>query len=87
MDEKTMREIATAISKGVVPATNGLMYVLIALIHKLVEKDLLSEDEVKNMLDLLADTLKRSGEACETEKAIVEKTRTFLFSERARLRE
>ena len=82
MDEKTMREIVTIMSKGVVPATNGLIYVLIALMHKLVEKDVLSNDDVGNMLDLLEDTLTRSGEACETEKAIIEKVRTLLFSER-----
>ena len=82
MDEKTMLDIATIVSKGVVPSTNGLIYVLIALMHKLLEKDVLSDNDVRSMLDLLEDTIKRSGEACETEKAIVEKIRTTLFPER-----
>ena len=87
MDEKTMRDIATIVSRGaVVPATNGLLYVLIALIHKLVEKEVLSNDDVRSMLDLLEDTIQQSDEASETEKAIVEKTPDyFVLREKARL--
>ena len=51
---QTMAElVAAGLSETVVPTTESLMYVLVALISKLVEKDVISPDEAEDMFTKL----------------------------------
>ena len=51
----------TGVCRGT-PATNGPMFVMVALIRKPVDKGTLSDDDVKSMLDPLEGTI-RAAEA------------------------
>ena len=63
MDEKMMREVAKIVAEGSTKTMESLMFVLIALISELVEKGVLSPDDIERMFDKLEGAIRSaSGE-------------------------
>ena len=73
--------VAEGLSAAVVPATESLMYVLIALISKLIEKEIVSPDEAEDMFIELEALVTEAHGPESIQVTVLKRFQKILFTE------